>query len=51
VATATGRSLCHDDVDLLTEQMQQLCDAVRELARLQALKNTKLDAAIRTIDG
>jgi len=30
----------------VTPQMQQLCDAVRELARLQAVQNTKLDMAI-----
>jgi hypothetical protein len=35
---------CRDGV--LSRQMKQRCDAVRELSRLQALQNTKLDAAM-----
>jgi hypothetical protein len=45
-----GRSL-RRDVDILPQQMKQLCDAVRELSRLQALQNTKPDAAIGTVNG
>jgi hypothetical protein len=36
---------------LRAEQEIPLHGAVRELARLQALQNTKLDAAIRTVNG
>ena len=41
----TGRSLI-TEVQLLRDQVQQLCIAVRGLVQLQSVANQKLDAAI-----
>jgi hypothetical protein len=43
--TTPGRSLI-TEVQLLREQVQQLCVAVRSLVQLQSVANQKLDAAI-----
>jgi hypothetical protein len=43
--TAPGKSLLAE-VTMLREQVQQLCEAVRQLVKLQSIANQKLDAAI-----
>ena len=44
--TTPGRSLI-TEVQLLREQVQQLCVAVRGLVQLQSVANQKLDAALK----
>ena len=41
-----GKSLIQE-VELLRQQVQQLCQAVRGLVRLQAVMDRKLDAALK----
>lgn len=43
--TSPGKSLIRE-VELLREQVQQLCQAVRQLVQLQSVANQKLDAAL-----
>jgi hypothetical protein len=41
-----GKSLIRE-VELLRQQVQQLCTAVRGLVQLQSIANQKLDAALK----
>ena len=43
--TAPGKSLIQE-VQTLREQVQQLCQAVRQLVQLQSVANQKLDKAL-----
>jgi hypothetical protein len=43
--TTPGKSLIAE-VQMLREQVQQLCAAVRQLVQLQSVANQKLDAAL-----
>jgi len=45
-ADAPGKSLAKE-VELLRQQVQQLCAAVRGLVQLQSVANQKLDAVIK----
>jgi len=45
-AGAPGKSLIRE-VELLREQVQDLCKAVRGLVQLQSVANQKLDAALK----
>lgn len=44
--TTPGKSLIQE-VQTLREQVQQLCQAVRQLVQLQSVANQKLDAALK----
>jgi hypothetical protein len=44
--TSPGRSLLRE-VELLREQVQQLCQAVRGLVQLQSVMDKKLDTALK----
>jgi hypothetical protein len=44
--TTPGKSLIQE-VTILREQVQQLCQAVRQLVQLQSVANQKLDAALK----
>jgi hypothetical protein len=45
-ASEPGKSLVQE-VELLRQQVQQLCTAVRGLVQLQSVANQKLDAVIK----
>jgi hypothetical protein len=44
--SAPGKSLVQE-VQILREQVQQLCQAVRQLVQLQSVANQKLDVALK----
>ncbi len=44
--TAEGKSLLRE-VELLREQIQQLCSATRSLVQLQSVMDKKLDVALK----
>lgn len=46
VSETSGKSLIQE-IALLREQVQQLCQAVRGLVQLQSVANQKLDVALK----